>query len=151
MIHVDKVSTVKKAGTGTGTISGMHRTTSKSGINQLTHSTDSVKGMGIPFSPPRSGPRGFLPLSPLLGQSYPLTRTPLRDATLMEQITSNTFIQLTIFFVISSFWANFIIGEPHTLYPLYPASCHLFANDILPSFLAILLNHLDLGRASQSS
>ena len=121
MIHVDKISPVKKAGSGivvgAGVTSEVNRSISKNGINQLGQNTGMAIGVGFPISPSRSGPGG-LRLSPLPGQavSYPLTRTPLRDAALMEQITSNTFIQLTVFFVVSSFWANFIIGRRQSLF-----------------------------------
>lgn len=133
MIHVDKVSPVKKAGTnavaGAASISEANRSISKNGINQLAQNTGMAIGIGFPYSPTRSGPGGPRQ-SPLSGQavSYLLTRSPLRDAALMEQITSNTFIQLTFFFVVSSFWANFIIGKRHSSFihfPLYVMHEHL--------------------------
>ena len=98
MIHIDKVSTVKRAGS-------MQRISSRTGLDQAAQGTGTGPGTGIARgnSPRVTSPR---PMSSG-GVSYPLTRTPLKDATLREQITSNTYIQLTIFFVISSFWANF--------------------------------------------
>jgi hypothetical protein len=39
-----------------------------------------------------------------------MPRTPLKEQGLKEQLTSNTFIHVTIFFVVTSFWANFIVG-----------------------------------------
>ena len=91
MIHIDKISPIKKVGP-----SGFARVSSKSNIdlNSL------VQKSPLPAQPSTQSS----------AVSYPLSHPPLKDMTLKEQITSNTFMQLTAFFVISSFWANFIIG-----------------------------------------
>ena len=40
----------------------------------------------------------------------PLSQTPVRDLDLRGQLTSNAFVHLTLFFVVASFWANFVVG-----------------------------------------
>lgn len=88
------VSPIKKAGSNMGLKTSLHS------------NIDSKPSDQKPYNPIPSP-------SPARAQavSYPLTHPPLKDVTLREQIVSNTFIQLTLFFVVSSFWANFIIGN----------------------------------------
>ena len=96
MIHIDKISPIKKVGP-----SGITRVSSKSNID--LNSIDQKSPLPAQHSTRSSA------------VSYPLSHPLLKDMTLKEQIASNTFMQLTAFFVISSFWANFIIGMDYFL------------------------------------
>ena len=42
--------------------------------------------------------------------SMVVPKVPVKELDLQGQLTSNTFIHLSIFFVITSFWANFMVG-----------------------------------------
>ena len=98
MIHIDKISPIKKVG-----LNGFARVSSKSNIDLNSLDQSQCQRSPLPAQSTQSQ-----------AVSYPLSHPLLKDMTLREQITSNTFMQLTAFFVISSFWANFIIGMNYT-------------------------------------
>lgn len=101
MIHIDKVCPIKKAGT-TGVAAsagGLPRESSRSQF-EAKYGEHAINVVQISQSPKQSQ-----------AVSYSLSHPSLKEVSFKNQIFSNTFIQLTIFFVISSFWANFIIGN----------------------------------------
>jgi hypothetical protein len=47
------------------------------------------------------------------------TNANLKDGTLGDQISSSQFVGLTMFFIVTSFWANFFIGMYIPMYVQY--------------------------------
>ena len=82
----------------------------------------------------------ILPHNPCIPTTHPfhllshqvIPKTPVKDLDLRGQLTSNTFIYLTVFFVVMSFWANFMVGTLHMqlgdskLLPLTADEQHLY-------------------------
>lgn len=122
MIHIDKVCPIKKAGTaGTagvaGTAGGLPRESSRSQF-EAKYGEQAINVVQVSQSPKQSQ-----------AVSYSLSHPSLKEVSFKNQIFSNTFIQLTVFFVISSFWANFIIGN-NTLHLLQYAHYSLLFTDL---------------------
>jgi hypothetical protein len=101
MIHIDKVCPIKKAGTaGIAATAGSLPTESPGRNFEAKHGEQVINVVQVSQSPKQSQ-----------AVSYSLSHPSLKEVSFKKQLFSNTFIQLTIFFVISSFWANFIIGN----------------------------------------
>jgi hypothetical protein len=98
MIRIDKITPVKRAGPNSHSKVPIRELPPPWGNKILqSYSNESPdKNETSPSSPAYS--------------AYSLSHPPVKELSLKEQITSNTFKNLTIFFVISTFWANFIIG-----------------------------------------
>jgi hypothetical protein len=94
MIRIDKITPVKRAGYVSNT---------KAPIRDLPPPWGKKISESYTNESPvnETSPSSF---------GYSLSHPPVKELSLKEQIMSNTFKNLTIFFVISSFWANFIIG-----------------------------------------
>lgn len=101
MIHIDKVCPIKKAGTaGIAATAGSLPAESPRRNFEAKYGEQVINVVQVSQSPKQSQ-----------AVSYSLSHPSLKEVSFKNQLFSNTFIQLTIFFVISSFWANFIIGN----------------------------------------
>jgi hypothetical protein len=68
-------------------------------------------GTGMGAGAHRLHQRGAAPMGAYPALSPTVTPVPLKEMTLGKQIASEAFISITVFFIITSFWANFFIGR----------------------------------------